>query len=198
MSEEKIFGKYNEIIMLLIGFVLTGLVGTYITQAYTTKNSELVASNKVFSEYSKLAGDRYFTMNQVFIALREKLPKDKLKSRLQEYRKEVKRWNTARNYNREMIKLYFGYTLYNSERDIHYSLRTWGKYLEAEINEQGSIKFICVEEARDKILRNLRTFYFSLGEAIQLGNIGSSRATGIAVKNSHTEGLCLTSKLTRT
>jgi hypothetical protein len=191
MSEQKLFGKYNDFILVLMGFLLTGVIGTFIAQTYTTKNAELSAANKIFSEYSKLAGDRYFTMNQVLIAIREGHSEEDLKFRWNEYRSELQKWNTARGYNREMIKLYFGQPLWNVERDVHYFFRAWGQSLEAAKKQQSAVDFACLDKKRDQFLVTLHSFNFSLGEAIQKGNIGSSKTNKVVDKSARPEGLCL-------
>ena len=61
---DKLFGKYDELVRLVLGFVLTELVGTYLAQTYTTRQANLATAGKIFSDYSKLLGDRYFGMNQ--------------------------------------------------------------------------------------------------------------------------------------
>ena len=63
MAHDKLFGKFNEFILILMGFLLTGIVGTFIAQKYTTDNAELTAANKIFEEYSKLSGDFILTAN---------------------------------------------------------------------------------------------------------------------------------------
>ena len=194
MANEKLFGKYNEFILILLGFVLTGIVGTYIAQKYTTKNAELSAANKIFSEYSKLAGDRYFTMNQIALALQNKSSKEVLSVRWDAYRVEIQKWNTARGYNREMIKLYFGKPIWNEERDIHYLFRAWGQALELEKKAAKSINFNCLNQKRDELLNKLYAFNYSLGAAIQNGNIGSCKSKHNAELNSVPETLCLTSR----
>ena len=192
MPEKKLFGKYNELILILVGFLLTGVVGTYIAQTYTTKNAELSAANKIFGEYSKLTGDRYFTMNQVMLALQKKEIEEVLAARWDAYRVELQKWNTARGYNREMIKLYFGQPMWNEERDIHYSFRTWGQALETANKSTRIVDFKCLEEKRDEFLVKLHSFNFSLGEAIQKGTIGSSKSKETVKENPRPEALCLT------
>ena len=194
MAEGKLFGKYNEFILVLLGFVLTGLVGTFIAQTYTTKNAELAAANKIFSEYSQLTGDRYFTMNQLMIALNNNETDDVLTTRWNAYRVELQKWNTARGYNREMIKLYFGQPMWNEERDIHYVFRAWGQALEAANQSVKSVDFQCLQEERDQFLERLHAFNFSLAEAIQQGAIGSSKFNESVEKNPRPEALCLTTQ----
>lgn len=193
MAQEKLFGKYNGLILILLGFLLTGVVGTHIAQTYTTKNAELSAANKIFSEYSRLAGDRYFTMNQVMIALKNKATKEVLVARWDAYRVELQKWNTARGYNREMIKLYFGQPIWNKERNIHYFFRAWGEALEKVNKSTNAVDFICLKQERDQFLIQLYSFNFSLGEAIQKGLIGSNKSEKIVEINHAPEELCLNS-----
>ena len=191
-SEEKLFGKYNEIVLILLGFLLTGVAGTYIAQTYTTKNAELSAANKIFSEYSKLAGDRYFTMNQIMLAHSENKSDAIIEKRWLAYRSELQQWNTARGYNRQMLMLYFGQPIWNKERDIHYLFRAWGMTLEKAKNKTAIIDYSCLIKKRNQFLVTLHSFNFSLGEAIQQGKIGGNKSGHIINKNPRPEPLCLT------
>jgi hypothetical protein len=196
MAHDKLFGKYNEFILVLLGFLLTGVIGTYISQTYTSRNAELTAANKIFNEYGKLAGDRYFTMNQVMIALMDEYQPNKLEERWDAYRSELQKWNTSRGYNREIIKLYFGQPLWNEERDIHYWFRAWGQSLESANSDKLNVDFACLSKERDRFLARMHSFNYSLAEAIQLGNIGGRKTTDSASKNPRPEPLCLTKSST--
>tara|TARA_R110001583_G_scaffold69896_4_gene198060 strand:+ start:3060 stop:3644 length:585 start_codon:yes stop_codon:yes gene_type:complete len=191
MAEEKLFGKYNEFIIVLLGFLLTGVIGTYISQTYTMKNAELTAANKIFSEYSQLIGDRYFTMNQVMIAIKNDYSDADIKSRWNAYRSELQKWNTARSYNREMIKLYFGQPLWNTERDIHYFFRAWGQSLESANKDKLVVDFECLEGKIDRFLVIIHSFNFSFGKAIQKGEIGSNKDQSMVDKNPRPPTPCL-------
>lgn len=196
MSDEKLFGKYHEIVLIIIGFFLTGVVGTYIAQIYTTKNAELIAANKVFDEYSKLSGNRYFAMNQILYGLNDNKKKpgkwsaEIIDSRWGNYRAELQNWNSSRGYIRGMIKLYYGEPLWSLERDIHYYFRAWGVALESEHNESGSINFECLFTKRNEFLDRLNEFNYKLGEAIQKGNIGSNKPTKKEAKHPRPEAWC--------
>lgn len=194
MAEEKLFGKYSDFILVLLGFLLTGIIGTYIAQTYTTKNAELSASNKIFSEYSKLTGDRYFTMNQVMLSLRSGDDENILNMRWDAYRAELQKWNTSRGYNRVMIKLYFGQALWNQERDIHYFFRVWGQALESANKSRENVDFSCLENSRDDFLVRLNEFNYSIAEAIQEGNIGKSKSNLTAEETPPPAPPCLTKR----
>jgi len=201
MAEVKLFGRFNDIVMMLLGFVLTGLVGTYIAQVYTTKNAELTTANKIFGDHSKLVGDRYFAMSQVMLVLAEnqKTPSrwkpSQVEARWESYRAELQKWNAARGYNRELIRLYFGDELWNAERDLHYSFYAWGQSLEDEKRRPGSVDFKCLSGKVDEFLEKSHAFTFKLAEAIQHGRIGSSRPT-VAVSKSERPSAapCLTNR----
>ena len=192
MADEKPFGKYNDFLLLLFRFLLIGVIGAYITQTYTVMNAELAAANKIFSEYSQLAGDRYFTMNQVMLSLRNGDGDVILKRRWDAYRTELQKWNTSRGYNREMIKLYFGQPLWNEERDIHYYFRAWGKSLESANKSRESVDFECLVKRRDSFLVKMHRFNYSLAEAIQSWDIGDNKNKDTVEKNPRPESLCKT------
>ena len=192
MADEKPFGKYNDFLMLLFRFLLIGVIGTYITQTYTVMNAELAAANKIFSEYSQLSGDRYFTMNQVMLSIRNGDDDAILNKRWDAYRTELQKWNTSRGYNREMIKLYFGQPLWNEERDIHYYFRAWGQSLELANKSREKVDFDCLEKKRNSFLVKMHGFNYSLAEAIQSGDIGDKKAKNTVAKNARPESLCKT------
>jgi len=191
-TEEKLFGKYNEFVLMLLGFLLTGVIGTYISQTYTTKNAELSAANKIFGDYSKLSGDRYFTMNQVMIGLKEGFSENELKKRWESYRIELQRWNSSRGYNRQMLNLYFGQPLWNQERNIHYMFRAWGQSLESANKDRANVDFDCLESFRNNLLIKTHDFSFALAESIQKDHIGSSKTKHNIPKSPRPEPPCLT------
>ncbi|MEZ9141578.1 MULTISPECIES: hypothetical protein [unclassified Shewanella] len=198
MDKEKVFGKYHDFILMLTGFLLTGIIGTFISQSYTTKNAELSAANKVFGEYSELAGERYFEMNQILLGLKQGKTKKVMEERWDDYREILQKWNTARGYNRQMLQLYFGQPIWNQERDLHYFFRAWGETLEASFDSSKEIDYDCLFKKRDKFLVDLHSFNFALGQAILMGKIGSNKPTNSVERNPRPEAPCLTNQSTRT
>jgi hypothetical protein len=164
-----------EFVLLFVGSFLTVVVGNYLAQSYARKSAELDAANKIFSEYSNLAGDRHFTMRQVSLALDGGADSDEVETRWAAYRRELQKWNTARGYNREMAKLYFGQPIWNVERDVHYLFRAWGETLEVAKGDPEKVDFKCLESISDELLEEIYRFNYFMGEAIQEDRIGSSK-----------------------
>lgn len=179
--EGRLFGKYDELIRMLLGFMLTGVVGTYLSHQYTTQQADLAAASRVFSEHSKLIGDRHFSMTQLTRSLREAQSRTNaqtspdLQARLSNYRTVIQEWNSQRGFNREMIELYFGRPLWNVERDIHYKFFAWGQSLETEYKNPGSVDFTCIDRKVNQLLELTHGFRASLAKAVQHGAVGSAR-----------------------
>ena len=194
---DKLFGKYDELVRLILGFVLTGVIGAYLSHRYTTQQADLAAASKVFNDHSKLIGDRYFAMNQVAMPLRDlqKQPTASLSPELQavwsKYRTVVQEWNSARGFNREMIKLYFGQVLWNMERDLHYKFRAWGQSLEAEYKTRGSVDFACLDKKVDELLVLTHRLRVGMAEAMQEGKVGSARDSTPVKENPREESWCV-------
>ena len=130
-------------------------------------------------------------MNQVMIAIKNDYSDADIKSRWNAYRSELQKWNTARSYNREMINLYLGQPLWNTERDIDYFFRAWGQSLESAHKYKLIVNFECLEEKRDRFLEIIHSFNGSFGEAIQKGEIGSNKDQSMVDKNPRPPTLCL-------
>jgi len=201
MEDKKLFGKYTELVMMLFSFILTGVVGTFIAQFYTSQNAELLAANKIFADQTKLIGDRYFAMSSVMSALEDnrknpgKWSPSQVGARWDSYRQELQKYDATRGYNREVIRLYFGDQLWNEERDIHYLLRAWGQSLEHEEEIPGSVDFNCLRRDDgpiDDFLNRWHGFSFRLAEAIKKANIGFWRSRSRVKKNPIPRTPCLT------
>ena len=162
---------------LVLGFLLTGVVGAYLSNRYTTQQADLTVAGKVLSEHSKLIGDRYFAMSQVTLPFRDiqRQSASQTSAELQvtwgKYRSIVQEWNSVRGFNREMIRLYFGEPLWNAERSIHYQFRAWGQSLEAEYKSRGSVDFGCLEQKVDGLLELIHSLRVSMAEAMQNGTV---------------------------
>jgi len=195
MAEEKLFGKYNDFVLLVLGFVLSGVVGSYIAQQYTRKSSETQVATDIFKDEIKLVGDRIFLMNQVFIHLQDRKQsapetEEELRNRWSAYREVLQRWNSARSFNREMLRLYFGEKIWQQERALHYSLRAWGGSLEAQYKTPGSIDMKCLQSKRDEILVMAHDFGLLLAESIKEGRIGYNSQNALGEKEEMLDVFC--------
>jgi len=197
MSSEKLFGRYDELIRLLLGFALTGIVGTYLAQTYTTKQANLVTAGKIFSGQSELMGNRYFVMNRITNAYEDNkaaanaVSADDIKSRWQEYKSVLQKWNSSRGYNREMVRLYFGNVLWEEERQIHYLFRAWGQSLEAEYRQPDSVDLACVDKNVNILMSKIHSFQFQMAAAIQAGKIGPGRDQSKVTVDKPLDAWCL-------
>jgi hypothetical protein len=198
MASDKLFGKYDDFVRLLVGFALTGFLGTYLSQTYTTKQANLAAAQKVFSDESAVIGKRYFVMDQIMNAYQDNRatpgtwPEADMSAHWAAYRSALQDWNATRGFTREMIRLYFGNTLWNRERDLHYAFRAWGQALEAEHKHPGSVDFACLDKKVDEILSSMHDFQFQLAAAIQAGNVGPGRDQSQVQENPQPATPCVT------
>lgn len=197
-GSDKLFGRCDELVRLLLGFLLTGIVGTYLSHRYTTQQADLSAAAKVFSEHSKLIGDRYFVQNQLTLALRntkEEAQRSEKTSRretqLNAYREVLQEWNSDRGFNREMLKLYFGDRVWNMERNIHYAFRAWGQELEAHLNGSGSLDFKCLEQKTNALLIQIQSLRVDMAKAMQAGRVGGSRDQNSVEQSPPPDPFCL-------
>lgn len=197
MADEKLFGKYNDFVLLVLGFILSGVVGSYIAQQYTRKSSETQVATDIFKDEIKLVGDRVFLMNQIFIQLQGRKQsnsetEEEMRKRWSVYREVLQRWNSSRAFNREMLRLYFGEKIWQQERALHYALRAWGASLETQYKNPGSIDMKCLQSKRDEILVIAHDFGFLLAERIKEGKIGSSSQNASGEKEDMPDVFCKT------
>lgn len=124
-SKGKIFGRYHDLILLIIGFLLTTLVGGYLTNSWQKKSEEIqrrsehkraeqAAATKVFEEVSKLMDKRLYRMRRIHLGLySDKVSKKSMDRRWDAYREVLFDWNENLNRNFALVQRYFG----NGARD---------------------------------------------------------------------------------
>ncbi|MGY4663206.1 hypothetical protein ACVWZ9_004000 [Pseudomonas chlororaphis] len=199
MPSEKLFGRYDDLVRLLLGFALTGFLGTYLAQSYTTRQANLNAASKIFADQSEMMGNRYFAMNQITNAIEDNrttpgtVSSDEIKVRWKEYRSVLLKWNSSRGYNREMIKLYFGVELWNEEREIHYLFRSWGQALEMESRQERSIDLVCLDKEVDRLMSKIHSLQSKMAASIQAGEVGRARKQSKMPTDKAPSAVCLTS-----
>lgn len=197
MANDKLFGRYDDLIRLLLGFILTGFLGTYLAQSYTTRQANLTTASKIFSDQSELMGNRYFAMNQITNAYEDNKSEpgtvsvNEIRERWKEYRIVLQKWNSSRGFSREMIKLYFGTALWNEEREIHYLFRAWGRALEAEGRVEGTIDLLCLDKEVDRLMSLIHSFQSKMASAIQAGKVGPGRGQSAMPSDKAPDALCL-------
>jgi hypothetical protein len=183
---EKLFGRYQALVLLLFAFFLTticgGILGYYFQNRSWDKQhrdsvleSEKASAERVFSEISRLMDTRMYKMRRLFWGYKSHLEKNEIDIRWAEYQDILDEWNSNLNKNLALIQIYFG----NSARSIfegriHSQFRYWGGELE-EMRKVSSIQkddLGMIERGLDE-LNDIFYFYdLQLLYAIRDQNIG--------------------------
>lgn len=168
--------------LLASGFLLTGVIGTWLSQTYAQQAAASEFASVIFKEERDAVGNRMAHTNELFYALLptdgEKLPNsERLKDALAKYRINISDWNTRRPYLREMISTYYGEEGWNRERQVHYHLRALGASLERAYRS-GVVDKACVENKRDKTLEEVGEFAAYLGRNLSEGRVGPKANKG--------------------
>ena len=117
--------RYKDLILLITGFILTGIIGTTITYYYQKHQQSLVievaqyridreAAYVAATEISELIGKHHFNALQLRGAIEAYIdtPNQENLTYLNEqstiYRASVREWNTAWNKNRTRLRMMFG------------------------------------------------------------------------------------------
>jgi hypothetical protein len=132
-SESKLFGRYHDLILLIVGFILTGYFGTRLSEsiqdrswkeqhALTSCEADRAESEKVFQEVSTLMDRRLLRMRRLLdltIHITDEArgnlsssisfgtQRDFMEMR-SDYKKALYQWNDALNKNRALVGRYFG------------------------------------------------------------------------------------------
>lgn len=116
----KLFGKYHDFVILFVGFILTTVMGgflSYYVQERSWKHQheasllqqEQQAATKVFEEISRLMDKRLYCMRLLHTGLVAKVHPEKMEKRWNAYREVLFEWNDNLNRNLALIQRYFGY-----------------------------------------------------------------------------------------
>lgn len=117
--EPRLFGKYSELVLLCLGFVLTYLVGGRLTEEAQTRlqardqlnrarATRLQRAESVYEEVSKALDSRLFSARRVYWAVADSLASSELPGRYAEYLTTVTHWNKSLNRNYAMSETYLG------------------------------------------------------------------------------------------
>ena len=169
-EDEKLFGKYNQIILILIGFFLTTVCGSiigYILQdrAWDKQNRsnilmfERELAEKAFSDISSLIDERMYVMRRVYWAYKLEKEKSKKDERWEEYENILLKWNRNLNKNFSLLQIYFGKSFRKVfEEKIHWEFRKIGQLLE-KIKYKSDVTTSELNEIANKFDRLNEVFY---------------------------------------
>lgn len=181
-NQPKLFGKYHELALLLVGFGLTtivgGSLGYYFQQKSWTNESnvrryegELSKSSEIFDDISGLLDRRLYATRRLIWAHKEG-DVDEVKIQREAYRQAVYEWNGNLNRNLARIERYFGKEMRADLDMLRVAFRIidddLGKYRKAP--EQNELKRI--EDYVDQFNYKVYAFNLNMLTHIQQGKIG--------------------------
>lgn len=125
MTEGKLFGRYHEVMLLVIGFALTGICGALIGNYLQNRSwerqhfealmeSQRSSAQNVFSDVSRLIDARLYKMRRLHWGFRNASGRQEMKNRWLDYREALVEWNSNLNRSLSLVEIYFG----NQERII--------------------------------------------------------------------------------
>lgn len=185
MSEEKTFGKHNDLVLLLLGFLLTVVIGGGLTQLWQEKSQdferqaeslrmERAAATGLFEDLSRVMDRRLYHMRRLHWGIESDLKQEDLNIRWENYRQALFSWNENLNRNLSLAARYFGeQTRARLEGDIGSRFRGLGELLQttpysAKVQEE-------FEREADALNTAIYDFNVDLIKAIQLGTVGQFR-----------------------
>ena len=189
-KERKLFGRYHDIIILLVGFVLTTLVGGYLTQSWQTrsariqreaehKRTEQAAATRLFEELSRLMDKRLYRMRRVHNGLGSNVSGEKMQKRWDSYREVLFEWNENLNRNLALVQRYFGYGPRDIlENQIQAGFIELGQLLEGSgYPNKGVTKYQHRQAVADDLNNIIYSFDINMITSIQDGDIGAFKTT---------------------
>jgi hypothetical protein len=187
--DEKLFGRYNALVLLVLGFTLTTLVGGFLGNYFQERawqnrdrvrrlESERAAATSVFEELSRLMDRRLYRMRRILWGIQSGRGADEMSQRWEDYREVLFQWNDNLNRNLALVQRYFGAEYREHlEWTISEGFRTLGNELERSSREaQDRDRLDSLAALADKVNNDIYTLDVHMIREIQQGNIGSFRA----------------------
>ncbi len=187
-DDQKLFGRYHDLAILLLGFVFTTLVGGYLTYAWQTRAAEYQraaeyrrveqqAATRVFEDLSRLMDRRLYRMRRLHTGIADvnRDPKT-LRPRWDSYREALFEWNENLNRNLALTQRYFGGEARDIlENEINEGFRTLGMLLEGNgYPETAPSQFEYRQNFADELNNVIYDFDVRLIDAIQTGSVGAA------------------------
>lgn len=128
-NKEKWFGKYHDVLLLLIGFILTTIAGGFISYVYQKKMFDyqkqvLIYENKqneilkVYNQVTKIIVMRNVMGKRLVKSIEDKEDPSEIKRYYDKYYESVDAWVENDAYNREFINVNFSLEAYHDYENI--------------------------------------------------------------------------------
>ena len=184
--EGKAFGKYHDVIILILGFILTTIVGGYLTNSWQSNsaniqrqkeqaNHAIQEATKIFEEISRLMDKRLYRMRRINMGMGSDTKNEEMNKRWDAYRSTLFEWNENLNRNLALIQMYFGQDARNIlEHEIQSRYIKFGAMLESARDSNGnSSSYKKRNIVADELNNYIYQFDLILIEKIQNGNVSS-------------------------
>jgi len=186
IKNEKLFGKWNELILLTISFIMTVIVEGIISLMIQNrtwdhqnlekiKTEEIGNAQKVFEEVSTAIDSRMYLTKRLLWGYTTKKNKEVIKERFNKYDEIIYDWNLNLNRRMSLINRYFGWDLRNIfERDVHDKFRIISSKLDylIRINSRSINEYTKILEELDQIADNMYGYNVTLLARIKKERIG--------------------------
>jgi hypothetical protein len=186
MATDKAFGRFHDLVLLLVGFVLTSLVGGYLSYRWQTtraflereaedRRAEKEAATKVFEELSRMMDKRLYRMRRLSDV--QNTAVEKSKERWDSYMLVLFEWNENLNRNLALTQRYFGEGARNVlEERIQVGFRNLGALLEGNgyphsVTDRTEYR----KQVADDLNNIIYAFDVDLISSIQRGDVGQFR-----------------------
>ena len=108
MSDQTLFGRFEKLALLLLGFVLTTVGGALLGNFLQDRSKFKAQQEQVFSEVARQMDARMYRTRQSMWGLQGEVAYADISSRWKDYRASLDSWNFERNRNSVLLEMYFG------------------------------------------------------------------------------------------
>jgi hypothetical protein len=187
-ANEKLFGKYHELLLLLLGFFLTTIAGGYLAHKYQERawehelaakryDARLEAASRSFDEISRLLDRRLYRARTLLWAYKGDESAQEIQLRRNEYREVVEEWNGSLNRNLIFVERYFGQSLRGElEGEISDGFRNIHNALDAYRKSPDPSKIQDIEAKINAFNPVIYGFNLTMLEHIQGGAVGEEQS----------------------
>jgi len=107
-ADRKLFGRFEPLVLLVLGFLLLAIIGAGIAQRYQTRSADRAVAEKVFTEMADLLDSRLYRMRRIASGYTAKVDADEMNRRWLSYYDVLDRWNGSLNGHLALLQRYFG------------------------------------------------------------------------------------------
>lgn len=130
MADQALFGRFEKLALLLLGFVLTTVGGALLGNYLQDRSKFKAQQEQVFSEVARQMDSRMYRAKQLIWGLQGDVAYADKPIRWKEYRASLDSWNFDRNRNYVLLEMYFGSSARLCFQSIHDDFRRIGGSVE--------------------------------------------------------------------